>query len=205
MNPLKQAFKELKIRWQLSLCLGLAAIILVFAAQFISYAGGFALTLGLFTLQYISYEYLRRKTKPSWSKDVLLALVVLALILLPTSFLTGSAHDLLHSKQSPLMTLSSATLLFLLCFYFFTIMSHALFLHIERKEMLAKAIDVIAITSTRYFIRYFAWSFYPALAMVFASFTKGVGYAIVLPLVFYFNFYTYLEINQLSGFKKSSQ
>lgn len=194
MNSLKQALIQMKTDWQSALLLGCVSTLLVMAVRFIPFGSAFLLSLGLLFLQQVT-EY--RLKNHSWPRHTdfmsgrWLPMVVCSLILIPTSALLGAATGLLQSPQEMISALPLSLGLHWIAIYFYLIVAHSLKLREEGGADLAKAIDLIAMSSLRQFRSYFATSFYLALAIMVSSLTWGAGYIVVLPLLFFTSSFSY--------------
>ncbi len=63
-------------------------------------------------------------------------------------------------------------------------------------ESLAKTIDVVGLSSIRYYKIYLVLSVYVGLLVLASGITKGVGLLVTLPLLFYTNHFAYLEVRE---------
>lgn len=172
---------------------------LIAISRYIPYLNAFFLALGLLILQEVARIQITARSWPkNWDffKNEAVAYIVMSLILLPTIILAGSALGVLQSPQSLLTTLPLSFLLLLIASYFYIVLSHSLRYHIEKKVSLAQSIDIVGLSSVRNFKNYFLLSFYGGILLLVSEITWGVGFIISLPLIFYFNYFSYSELDQ---------
>lgn len=199
MNSFKQALNQLNNSWKNSLLLGVLATFFVFLVRYIPWGSAFVMSFGILIFQEVARNLVVttswRHHSPFLRKEWIPYLIT-SLILLPTSVLMGSALGILESPQTLLATAPMSLGLLILAVYFYLVLSHALRLHSEKNESLAKAIDIVGLASLRHFRLYFTLSFYFGLLILISGMTKGVGLLVTLPLLFYANHFAYVEMNQ---------
>lgn len=185
--------------WRESLLLGLSGAILIYFVRFIPYLGAFILALGILGLQGIAQNIVEGA---AWSKNLSffrkhsLSYIAAGLLLLPTFALAGSAIGLLQSRQNFLMMAPLASTLLFLGMYFYFIFTHSLRVHLEKGERFVKAIDIVGLCSIRNFKIYFLLSFYSGLFLLISIMTWGAALVVTLPLMFYANYFSFLELDQ---------
>lgn len=197
MNSFKQALNQLKMNWSHSLLFGFVAMSFIYLARVTPWLGAYIVSLVLLLFQEMSRILLveqRSLRKFTLEGKELVSYLIVALILLPTSALFGSAIGLLESPQSFLIKLPLSMLLFIVASYFYIILSQALRWHIESRQNLGRAIDSLGVESIKHFRKYLALSFYVGLLVLVSAMTKGVGLIVALPVIFLVNHYLYLEM-----------
>lgn len=200
MPYFKQALIQLRASPKESLLLGAASALLIAISRYIPYLNAFFLALGLLILQEAARTQITTKSWPKnfdFLKNEAVTYIVMSLILLPTIILAGSALGVLQSPQSLLTTLPLSFLLLFIASYFYIVLSHSLRYHIEKKVSLAQSIDIVGLSSVRNFKNYFLLSFYGGILLLVSEITWGVGFIISLPLIFYFNYFFYSELDRL--------
>jgi hypothetical protein len=203
MKSFKQALIQLKSDLKNSLLLGAGGTVFIYSVRNIPYLSAFFLALGVLILQELACKLAAAHT---WHRDLdflkknLVAYIGTSLVLLPTFVLAGSAMGILQSPQGLALTMPLALILFMLSVYFYFVLSHALRLHVNKKISLAKAIDILGISSLRRFRMYFVLSFYLGLLLMLSGMTWGAGFIISLPLLFYTDHYAYLELSRGEDF-----
>lgn len=201
MNSFKQALFQFKSTWKNSLLLGATSAAFVIVVHNLPYVSAFLISFGILLFQTIAQNLIEGKTK---SRDLpflgkgLVSYLVIGLILLPTSVLLGSAIGILQSPQDLITTIPLSLGLIILGLFFYFLFSHSLRYHLETKESLGKAIDVIGLTSLKNFRLYLSLNVYFSMLILISGITKGAGLIAILPLLFYANCFSYLEIQKKS-------
>lgn len=197
MSSFKQALNQLKITWAHSLLFGFVAMSFIYLAQVTPWFGAYVVSLVLLLFQEMSRILLvERRSLRHFTlegKDLLSYLLV-ALVMLPTSVLYGSALGLLDSPQDFFVKIPLSFLLLIVSSYFFLVLSQALRWHLESRQNLGRAIDTLGLESFKHFRPYLAMSFYIGVLILVSGMTKGVGLIVALPLVFLLNHYLYLQM-----------
>lgn len=199
MNSFKQALIQLKNAWKNSLLLGAASTMFVIAVHNLPFISAFAISFGILAFQTAAQFLIEGKTKPHdipFTRKNLFSYLIVSLILVPTSVLLGSAIGLLQSPQDFFTTAPLSLGLLILGLYFYFLFSHSLRYHLQTRENLSKAIDIIGWASIKNFRLYLSLSVYFSLLILISGMTKGVGLIVTLPLLFYTNYFSYLEIQR---------
>ncbi len=188
MNSFKQAYIQFKINWKESLFIGCIASLLVMLAQFIPVLGPIFISLGLLVLQLLTNFWIRHS---SWPKDLdflkksAVSLLVVGVLLAPTSILIGSAYGVLQSPQDLMTSVPTSLGLFIIGILFYFILVHALIQTERRSVNIIKALDQAALSNLRN-IKSLAL---PCLifAVLFSvnQWTYSLGLIVIFPLLFY--------------------
>lgn len=196
MRSFKQALNLLKVKWKLSLAFGFVAMLFIFLARATPGVGAIVVSLVLLIFQEMSQRLLiegRGLRQISFEGKELVSYLLVAVALFPTGALFGSALGLLESPQSFIVTAPLALLLMIVASYFYLVLSQSLRWHLETQQSLAKSIDALGVTSLKNFKAYGVVSFYTGLLVFISGITKGAGLIVVLPLIFFANYFLYTE------------
>lgn len=201
MNSFKQALFQFKNTWKNSLLLGATSASFVIVVHNLPYLSAFLISFGVLIFQTIAQNLIEGKTK---AHDLLflvkgiISYLIISLMLLPTSVLLGSAIGILQSPQDLFTSIPLSLGLIILGLYFYFLFSHSLRYHLEKKENLGKAIDIIGLASLKNFRLYLSLSVYFSILILISGITKGAGLIATLPILFYTNCFSYLEIQKKS-------
>lgn len=199
MNSLKQALNHFKQNRQNSFLLGILATSLVVTLRYIPLFSAFLISLVALLLQDLAKQLIVHKKWPVRFQSTFaraLSYMIVAVILLPTSVLLGSAVGFLESPQELFVSVPFSLSLIILGVYFYLILSHALRFHFEQNENLAKSIDFIGVASFKNLNMYVPLSLYLAVLILIGGMTKGAGLIVALPFLFYVNHFSYKELEK---------
>lgn len=207
MNPVKQALMLFKSNWKESLYLGAAATVYIFFSQFVPFVGALLISFGLLIFQELTN--VRLKTG-KWKMDLThfqhdwISLIITAVILMPTGILLGSAFGLLQDPQDHWRSLPTSLALFILGIYFFMVLSHGFNVQQESQEGIAKALDTSALASVKNLKIYIVASFYLSVGLLIGGLLRGVGFVLVLPVLFYTTYYVFSEMKTRNAFTRKA-
>lgn len=199
MNSFKQALNQLKSTWKNSFLLGATATVFVIAVHNLPLISAFTISIGVLAFQTVAQTIIEGKVKLqnfSFLRKDLFSYIIASLILLPTSILIGSAIGILQSPQDFFTTIPLSLGLLILGLYFYFLFSHSLRYHLQTKVSLAKSIDAIGLVSIKKIRLYLSLSVYFSVLIAISGMTKGAGLIVTLPLLFYANHFSYLEIQK---------
>ena len=204
MNPIKQALILFKNNWKESLWLGAAATVYTYFAQLLPMIGALLISIGLLIFQELVNNRLRNG---KWSTDLnylrshVVCFVIIAVILMPTGILLGSAFGLLEGPHGDWQNFPLSLSLFMLGIYFYFILMHAFSLELETQKGVAKTIDAAALTSIKQYKLFVPASFVLSLIFMAAGLLRGAGFVIALPLLFFTSAYLYQDVRSLFALK----
>ncbi|WP_413576595.1 hypothetical protein ACLVWU_00985 [Bdellovibrio sp. HCB290] len=205
MHSVKQALIMFRQNWKDSLLLGVLATLFTFFSQIVPVIGALLIAVGLLIFQELANLRLQ---KGRWQRDFThlqkdwVSWLITAVILMPTGILMGSAFGIIHSPQPLIQSLPAGFGLMSLGVFFYFILSHGLNLQLETHQGIAKALDRTALSSVRNLGTYLIATMTVALALVIATYLRGYGLVLALPLMFFTCFYLYIELKNKKAFDK---
>lgn len=191
--------------WKDSLLLGVLATSFTFFSQIVPTIGALLIAVGLLIFQELANLRLQ---KGRWERDFThvqkewVSWLVIAVILMPTGILMGSAFAVAHSPQPLWQSLPAATGLMALGVIFYFILTHGLNLQLESHEGIAKTLDKTALAAVRNLSSYLPATAIISVLLVVATYLNGYGLILVLPFMFYTCFYLYIEMKNKKAFDK---
>ncbi|WP_413586022.1 hypothetical protein [Bdellovibrio sp. HCB274] len=206
MHSVKQALIMFRQNWKDSLILGVLATLFTFFSQVVPVIGALLIAVGLLIFQELANLRLQ---KGRWERDFThlqkewVAWLITAVILMPTGILMGSAFGIIHSPQPLVQSLPAGFGLMSLGVFFYFILSHGLNLQLETHQGIAKALDRAALSSVKNLGSYLVATLTVALALVIATYLRGYGLILALPLMFFTCFYLYIELKNKKAFDKN--
>ncbi|WP_413583175.1 hypothetical protein [Bdellovibrio sp. HCB288] len=205
MQSVKQALIMFRTNWKDSLILGVLATLFTFFSQIVPVIGALLISVGLLIFQELANLRLQ---KGRWERDFThlqkewVSWLVTAVILMPTGILMGSAFGIIHSPQPVAQALPAGFGLMSLGVFFYFILTHGLNLQLETHQGIAKSLDRSALSSVRNLGPYVAATLVIAAALVIATYLRGYGLILALPLMFFTCFYLYMQMKKKNAFDK---
>ncbi|MEK2689611.1 hypothetical protein [Bdellovibrio sp. GT3] len=205
MQSVKQALIMFRTNWKDSLILGVLATLFTFFSQIVPVIGALLISVGLLIFQELANLRLQ---KGRWERDFThlqkewVSWLVTAVILMPTGILMGSAFGIIHSPQPIAQSLPAGFGLMALGVFFYFILTHGLNLQLETHQGIAKSLDRAALSSVRNLGPYVAATLVIAAALVIATYLRGYGLILALPLMFFTCFYLYMQMKKKNAFDK---
>ncbi|QDK43843.1 hypothetical protein DOM22_01030 [Bdellovibrio sp. ZAP7] len=205
MHSVKQALIMFRQNWKDSLILGVLATLFTFFSQIVPTIGALLIAVGLLIFQELANLRLQ---KGRWERDFThlqkdwVSWLITAVILMPTGILMGSAFGVIHSPQPLIQSLPAGFGLMAMGVFFYFILSHGLNLQLETHMGIAKAMDRTVIAAIKNLGPFLAATVAISVALVIATYLRGLGLILALPFMFFTCFYLYIEMKNKNAFEK---